>query len=134
MRRTRRRWKRYVTVFFLGAAILAVAAWSALPALVERSLRERLGTAGFPDADLDVTAVGLNEAQVDRVRLDAKGEIAAAEVDASYELDGLLGVHLTRVVIKDLHVSGRLDAEGLSIAGLLQHGTGDDGGFVDAAI
>src|SRR5262245_39919664 len=118
MRRTRRRWKRYLTAFLLGAAVLAVAAWSALPALVESSLRERLKAAGFPEADLTVAAIGLHEARIDGVRLGANGEIAAAQVTASYDLDGLFGVRLTQVVIKDLHVSGRLDAGGFSIGGL----------------
>jgi hypothetical protein len=118
MRRTRRRWKRYVTAFFLGAAILAVAIWSALPALVERSLRERLDAAGFPEADLTVAAVGLHEARIDSLRLDAKGELTAAELTASYDLDGLLGVRVTQIVIKDLRLSGRLDAGGLSLGGL----------------
>jgi hypothetical protein len=133
MRRTRRRWKRYVTAFLLGAAVLAVAAWSALPALVERSLLQRLEAAGFADADLNVVAVGLAEARMDDVRLDANGEIAAAEITASYDLDGLMGVHLTRVAIKDLRVAGRLDAGGLSIGGLGRANETSGGSFVDGA-
>jgi hypothetical protein len=133
MRRTRR-WKRYVTAFLFGAAVLAVAAWSALPALVERNLLEQLEAAGFADADLNVTAVGLSEARMDAVRLDANGEIAAAEIAASYDLDGLLGVHLTRVGIKDLRISGRLDPEGLSIGGLRRSSETGDGRFVDVAL
>ncbi len=133
MRRTRRRWKRYVTAFLLGAAVLAVAVWSALPALVERSLLQRLDAAGFADADLNVVAVGLSEARMDDVRLDANGEITAAEVTASYDLDGLMGVHLTRVAIKDLRISGRLDAGRLSIGGLGRTGETNGGRFVDGA-
>lgn len=133
MRRTRRRLKRYVTAFLLGAAVLAVAVWSALPALIERSLLQRLVAAGFADADLNVAAVGLSAARMEGVRLDANGEITAAEVTASYDLDGLMGVHLTQVVIKDLRISGRLDAGGLSIGGLGRATEKSRGRFVDGA-
>jgi hypothetical protein len=133
MRRARRRWKRYLTAFCLGAAILAVAAWSALPALVERSLLERLAAVGFPDANLTVASVGLHEARLDGLRLDADSTITAAELTASYDLHGLLGVQVTQIVIRDLRLTARLDADGLSLGGL---GRTEErsGRFVDDAL
>ncbi len=132
MRRARRL-RRYAAAFVLGAAVLAVAAWSALPALVERSLRERLDAAGFADADLNVAAVGLSEARIDAVRLGADAEVTAAEIIATYDLDGLMGVRLTRVAIRDLRISGRLDSDGLSLGGLDRKGENRGGGLLDAA-
>jgi hypothetical protein len=130
MRRARRL-KRYLTAFFLGAAVLAVAVWSALPALVERSLRERLQAAGFSDVDLNVTAVGLSEARIDGLRLGPGGGITAGEVIASYDAGDLMGVRLERLVVRNLRISVRLDSSGLSIDGLRPTG-GTTGGFVDA--
>ncbi|MGE0119981.1 MAG: YdbH domain-containing protein [Dongiaceae bacterium] len=131
MRRSRRL-RRYATAFLLGAAMLAVAVWSALPTLVERSLLDRLREAGFADSSLDVRSVGLSEARIDDLRLGAGGEVTAGEIIAAYDLD-FVDLRLTSVTLRDLRVAGRLDADGLSFGSLV--GKGEAGGtFVDAAL
>jgi len=132
MRRSRRL-KRYATAFLLGAAVLAVAVWSALPALVERGLKARLEAAGFSAVELNVAAVGLSEVRIDGVRLGADGDVAAAEIVASYHIGDLVDARIERLAIRDLRVAARLDSNGLSIGGLPQAGQGGDA-FVDAAI
>jgi hypothetical protein len=131
--RRRRRWKRYVAAFALGAAVLAVAIWSALPALVERDLRQRLRDAGFAAVDLNVAAVGLSEARIDGVRLGADAEVSAAEITATYDLDGVLNGRLTGVAVSGLRLVGRLDSGGLSLGGLEAKQESGGGPLLDPA-
>src|SRR5262249_58414348 len=86
--RPRRRLKSYATAFVLGAAVLIVAAWSALPILIERRLLETLRAEGIAPAALSVAAVGLHEMRIEDVRLGANGDVTAAEIVASYDLGG----------------------------------------------
>ncbi len=130
--RPRRRLRTYATAFFLGAAVLLVAGWSALPILVERRLLGELRAAGVAVASLNVAAVGLHETRIEDVRLGSHGDVTAAEIVASYDLDHFLQAQPERLVLRNLHVSARLDSGGLSFGGL-RLANGNGGGRVLSA-
>jgi len=127
--RPRRRLRNYATAFFLGAAVLLVAGWSALPILVERRLLEELRAAGVAVASLNVAAVGLHEARIEDVRLGSNGDVTAAEIIASYDFAHFLQAQPERLVLRNLRVSARLDSGGLSF-GSLRLANGSGGGKV----
>src|SRR5215470_12416337 len=116
--RARRRLRRYATAFLLGAVVLLVAGWSALPILVEHRLLDDLRAAGIAAASLDVSAVGLHETRIETVRLGSNGDVTAGEIIASYDFDHFLQGRPQRLVLRDLRVSARLDAGGLSFESL----------------
>jgi len=123
--RPRRRLRTYATAFFVGAAVLLVAGWSALPILVERRLLEELRAAGVAVASLNVAAVGLHETRIEDVRLGSHGDATAAEIVASYDLDHFLQAWPERLVLRNLRVSARLDSGGISFGSLrLENGFG----------
>jgi hypothetical protein len=97
----------------LGLAILAGIGWLLLPALVESRILEELRAADVTVASLHVTAAGLSEARIADVRLGEDGQFSAGEVIASYNLAEIFGSPLERIVVRDLRVQGRLDANGL---------------------
>src|SRR4030095_15581915 len=113
-----RRLRAYATAFLLGAAVLLVAGWSALPVLVERRLLEDLKGAGIAAASLNVAAVGLHETRIADIRLGAAGDVTAAEIVASYDLRHFLRAQPERLVIRGLRVSARLDSHRLSLGRL----------------
>ena len=131
--RARRRLRRYATAFLLGAAILLVAGWSALPVLVERRLLEELRADGIASASLSVAAVGLHETRIEGVRLGATGDITAGEIIASYDFDHFLQARPQHLVVRDLRVSARLDARGLAFDSLDLVSGKSGGRFVDRA-
>jgi hypothetical protein len=132
--RPRRRLRTYATAFLLGAAVLLVAGWSALPVLVERRLLDELRAGGIAVASLNVTAVGPHETRIEDVRLGSNGDITAAEIIASYDFVHFLRAQPERLVLRGLRVSARLDSSGIAFGGLgLTNGNGE-GGVVNAAM
>jgi hypothetical protein len=132
--RPRRRLRTYATAFLLGAAVLLVAGWSALPVLVERRLLEEVRAAGIAVASLNVTAVGLTETRIENVRLGPDGEVTVAAIVASYDLRHFLRAQPERLAVRDLHVSAKLGSNGLAL-GIPERGGGNRGGLVlDGAI
>ncbi len=113
MRTISRRLRTYTVATLLGLAILAAIGWSLLPAFVESRLLDELRAAGVTVAGLNVTSAGLQEARIEDVRLGVDGQFAAGEVIASYNLAEVFGSPLERVVVRDLHMQGRLDSDGL---------------------
>jgi hypothetical protein len=105
------RTKTAKTLFGLG--VLGGAGWLLLPVLIERRLLDELEAAGIVVAGLNVTSAGLFEARIADIRLGLDGEISAGEVIASYNLTEILGSPLEHIVVRDLHVQGRLDSDGL---------------------
>src|SRR5262249_13304731 len=118
LRPRRRRLRSYATAFFLGAAVLIVAIWSALPSLVERRLLEWLRAEGIAAPALNVVAVGLHEMRIENVRLGANGNVTATEIVAFYDFDHFLAATPQRLVIRSLRVAAAVDSAGISFGGL----------------
>jgi hypothetical protein len=129
-----RRLRAYATAFLLGAAVLLVAGWSALPVLVERRLLEDLKGAGIVAASLNVAAVGLHETRIADIRLGAAGDVTAAEIVASYDLRHFLRAQPERLVIRGLRVSARLDSHGLSLEGVTPASRNGERGILNGAL
>ncbi len=113
VRKIGRRLRTKTAATLLGLAILAGIGWLLLPALVESRILEELRAADITVASLNVTAAGLNEARIADVRLGVDGQFSAGEVIASYNLAQIFGSPLERIVVRDVRVQGRLDANGL---------------------
>lgn len=109
----RRRLRTKTAKTLIGLGVLGVAGWLLLPVFIERRLLDELEAAGIAVAGLNVTSAGLFEARIADIRLGLDGEISAGEVIASYNLTQILGSPLERIVVRDLHVQGRLDSDGL---------------------
>src|SRR5262249_48818277 len=62
--------------------------------------------------------VGLHETRIETVRLGSNGDVTAGEIIASYDFDHFLQGRPQRLVLRDLRVSARLDAGGLSFESL----------------
>ncbi|MDX1346524.1 MAG: hypothetical protein R3179_11540, partial [Sedimenticolaceae bacterium] len=91
-------------LFVAVAAILVLAAWFSLPALLRGSLGSMLDEAGYVLETFDLHATGLTETRIERVRVTAE-DGSLFEIDgllASYSPAGLLSGDLARIQVDSL--------------------------------
>ncbi len=95
---------RRLLLFVAVAAILVLAAWLSLPALLRGSVGSMLDEAGYVLETFDLHATGLTETRIERVRVTAE-DGSLFEIDglvASYTPAGLLSGDLARVRVDRL--------------------------------
>ncbi len=86
----------------VAALISAVAlAYLLLPRFVENRVRSALVTRGFPDAELDVTSVGIDHVHMRNVHLEPGVDIGAVDLDRGISL---LWNDVERVSVRDARV------------------------------
>ena len=95
---------RRLLLFVTVAAIITVAAWLSLPALLRTSVGSMLDEAGYVLETFDLRATGLTETSIERVRVTAE-DGSLFEIDglvASYTPAGLVSGDLARVRVDSL--------------------------------
>ena len=77
---------RRLLLFVLVVAIILLAAWFSLPALLRNTLDSMLDDAGYVLETLDLRATGLTETRIERIRV-------TAEDGSLFEIDGLVATY-----------------------------------------